>query len=59
MVVHVCNPGTQEVDARESGVQSQPQLHSNFMASLGYSRPCLKTKAGVGGVLWTLVACLL
>lgn len=37
MVVHACNPNIQEVDGGGvSGVQSQLQLHSNFLASLGY-----------------------
>lgn len=32
-----------EMEAGES-VQSHPQLHSEFKASLGYIRSCLKTK---------------
>jgi hypothetical protein len=39
MVVHTCNPGTQE--SRGSGIQGHPQLHRQFEVSLGYMRPCL------------------
>lgn len=41
LVVHTCNLSTQEV---EVGVQSQPELHNKFKASLGYRRSCLKQK---------------
>lgn len=37
------NPSTGEVEAGRSGVQDQPQPHSEFKASLAYMRPCLKT----------------
>lgn len=33
-----------EVEAEGSGVQGHPQLHSEFEASLGYIRSCLKKK---------------
>jgi hypothetical protein len=33
-----CNLSTEEVGARESGVQSQPLLHSEFETSLGYMK---------------------
>jgi hypothetical protein len=42
-VGHALNPSTLEVEAR-SGVQGQTQLHSEFESSLGYRRPCLKSK---------------
>ena len=46
MVAHICKAITLEVEAERSGeVQSQPQLPSEFNASEGYMRPCLKTTA--------------
>lgn len=44
MVTHTCNLRTWEVEIGRSWVQSCPQLHSEFKASLGYLKPCLKTK---------------
>ena len=32
------------MEVKGPGVQSHPQLHSEFEASLGYKRPCLKKK---------------
>jgi hypothetical protein len=44
MVAHICKPITSEVEAERSGeVQGQPQLPSEFNASEGYRRLCLKT----------------
>lgn len=40
-VVCICNPGSGEVEARESEVQGQSQLHGELEVSLGYTRPCL------------------
>jgi hypothetical protein len=36
VVVHDCNPSTQEVDGGKFQVQGQPGPHSEFQASLGY-----------------------
>jgi hypothetical protein len=36
MVVHTCNPSTQEDEAGESQIQGQAGLHSKFKANLGY-----------------------
>ena len=41
LVTHAYNPSTQEMEAGGSEVQSPPQLHSKFEASLGYMRPRL------------------
>lgn len=41
---HTRNPKTQGVQAGGSEVQPQPQLHSEFGASLGYMNTCLKEK---------------
>lgn len=38
----VCYPGTCEVEAGGSRVQSHPQLHSKFKAALGYVSPSFK-----------------
>jgi hypothetical protein len=52
MVVHTCNPNTQEVEAGESGVESQPVLHSeglspktNLNRSFGVRQPRPGSKA--------------
>lgn len=37
-----CNSNTWEAKAGRSEVQSQSWLHSEFKASLGYRKPCLK-----------------
>jgi hypothetical protein len=37
MVVHACNPIICEAEVRESQVQSQPGLCSEFEVSLGYT----------------------
>lgn len=42
MVVHACNPCTQEAEAGGQAVQGHNWLHSKFKTSLGYVRPCLK-----------------
>jgi hypothetical protein len=39
---HTCNPSNWEVEAGGLGVLRYPWLHSEFTASLGYRRPCLK-----------------
>jgi hypothetical protein len=45
MVVHSCNPSTQEVEAGGSQIRGQLGLHSKFQTSLGYIvRPCLQNK---------------
>jgi hypothetical protein len=41
--MHICEPSTWEVEAGGSEVRGYPQLHSEFEASLGYIRACLKT----------------
>lgn len=38
----ICNPSTQQMEARESGVQGHPGLCIDFEASLGYLSICLK-----------------
>jgi hypothetical protein len=42
MVVHVCNPSTEELKAGGLAVQSHPCLCGKFEASLGYKRPFCK-----------------
>jgi hypothetical protein len=45
MVVHTCNPSTQEAEAGRSGVLGCPELHIKLQASLDYKvRPYLKKK---------------
>lgn len=44
MTGHTCNPNTWEVEAEVSEVQGHPGLVIDFEASLGYPRPCHKTK---------------
>jgi hypothetical protein len=45
-VAHICHPSTQEAEAGGSDVQGHPWFHhSEFEASVGYRRPCLKDKA--------------
>lgn len=39
-----CNPRVSKVDRGASGGQGHIQLYSEFEASLGYMRPCLKTE---------------
>lgn len=39
-MVQPCDTSTQEVEAGESEVQSQPWLHSELEVRLGYIRPC-------------------
>lgn len=46
-IAWACNPSTWELEARGSGVQNQPRLHTEFKASLGCVRLCLK-----GRVRW-------
>lgn len=41
MVVYAYNPRTWEVEAGRSEVQSHPQPHSYFQASLGHVKRCL------------------
>ena len=53
-MVHICHPSTWEMEAGGSGVQGHPWLHSEFEASLGYMRPCLKTINSTGDILRTL-----
>jgi hypothetical protein len=36
VVVHVCNPSTQEADAGESQVQGHPRVQRDFKANLSY-----------------------
>lgn len=42
MRLYTCNPSTQQMEARGSGVQGHPWLHIDFEASLGYLSICLK-----------------
>lgn len=42
MAVHTCYPSTQEVEVGGSGVQGQPQLHSEFKAILGHMKSSQK-----------------
>lgn len=42
MVVLVCNLSTWELVAKGLRAQVYPQLHTEFEASLGYIRSCLK-----------------
>jgi hypothetical protein len=45
VVVHICNPSIQEVEAGGLRVQSQPGLHNECQDSLSYiARPCLKER---------------
>ena len=46
MVVHTRNPSTWEVEAEELQVYSW--LHSEFEASLGHTRFCLRWGVGMG-----------
>ena len=41
MVASDCGPRPWEVEAGDSGVPDQPQLHRKFEANM---RPCLKTR---------------
>jgi hypothetical protein len=36
VVLHACNPSTQEVEAEGLRAQSQPELHSEVQPRLGY-----------------------
>lgn len=48
-VVYAYYPSTWVVSAGRSGVQVQPELHSECEASLGYMKPCLQgNKVGEG-----------
>lgn len=38
MVAHICHPSALDLEARSSGVQSHPLLHSEYKVSLGYRR---------------------
>lgn len=42
MVAHGCYPSTWEVKVKKSESQHRPQLHSEFEASLKYTRPRVK-----------------
>lgn len=42
MVAHACYPSTWEAEVRISECQYHPQLHSEFEASLKYTRPHVK-----------------
>lgn len=44
MVIYACHPGTWEMEAEGSEVQSQPLLHSKFQASLDYVKSCQERK---------------
>lgn len=46
MMAHICNSTTQEVEAGGSEAESQPQLHSEFEASILHEH--LFQKKGVG-----------
>ena len=39
-----CDPNISEVEGRGPGVQGHSWLHSEFQASLGYMKPCLKNR---------------
>ena len=41
MAEPIYNSCTVEEEAGPPGVQSHPQMHSDFEVSLGYTRPCL------------------
>lgn len=49
MATHVYNPSIREIEARVSGVQSQPQLYRKFKVGLGYKRLCFKNRTGGPG----------
>ena len=49
VVAHSCNSWTWEVHKGGSGLQSCPQLHSGFRASLDFLHHCLKMKVGIDG----------
>lgn len=64
MVLHACNPSTVVQKAGISGVQSHPELYSNFEASLDYMRLSLKkkkekrrSKQGIKVVVFAFVLC--
>lgn len=42
MVAHACYPSTWEAEVRKSESKHHPQLHSEFEASLKYTRPHVK-----------------
>lgn len=44
LMMHACNPVTQEVEALRSGVQGHSQVHSKFKARLYYRRYCFNSK---------------
>lgn len=50
MVVHVCNPSTEEIEAEGSGVQGHPPVHNELETSLYYMRLWRKRKKGGGEV---------
>ena len=42
MMVHACNPSTQEVKSVGLGVQDHSWIHNKFEASIGFVRACLQ-----------------
>ena len=47
--IHKTTGGTGQVETGGSGVQSHPQLHSEFETSLNYVRLCLRARVIGGG----------
>lgn len=54
-MVLACNPSTWEVDTGRADVQGQPQVHSEFEASLIYMKPCLKSTREISSPLSSAV----
>lgn len=42
VVLHACDPSTQEVDTGGSEVQGHPEPYNKHKASVGYMTPCLE-----------------
>lgn len=55
MRLYTCNPSTQQMEARGSGVQGHPWLHIDFEASLGYLSICLKKMIHMSVSPWLLL----
>ena len=48
---HECNPSTQQVEGRGSGVQEHPWLHGKFLVNIG----CVGLKEAMGKVAKVLL----